>query len=108
MHFLDALGSGACASALHRRTEACPYSPDFPLFAVFYPACCDGAGCGCECISQCAGEDDVRDVLGRSVLDFEFAECSTELRSEEEAVQWRTEKCSNEGLTGRFKSCRCL
>ena len=90
------MGTGPCAGHLHARGQSCPYGPDLSFYPVYYPACCDADGCVCECISRCAAAPDVAEVLGGSVLDFDFRECTTEVQSEAEATQWRAEKCKDE------------
>ena len=85
---------GPCSAAY--LGEECPFHPVFPISLKFHPACCDGEGCACECVHQCATRGQIAALLEDSIEDEGYDGCTTDVKSEEEAERWKVEVCGED------------
>ncbi len=102
------MGQGPCAKIF--QGKHCPFYPDFPIMKKFYPACCDGDGCFCECMHKCTTVAEVNEMLELSIRSFEFEDCTREVKTLAEGNQWKTEMCAETNGTElsqeAVKKCR--
>lgn len=56
-------------------------------------------GCLCQCIFQCTTRTQIMTLLESNVVNYEFLECTTQVKSEDEAEAWKQSEC-DESQTG--------
>jgi hypothetical protein len=98
---------GPCAKVFEGKE--CPYYPKLPMSKIFYPACCDGDGCFCECTYYCMDHQGVFTSLAMSIKDKEFDGCTTRVKTLTEAAEWKHKQCNatNNGDDYKALEKRC-
>ena len=70
---------------------------------VFKPVCTDKGGSYCECIWFCWNNKDVVELLDAGIKSMDFYDCTTTLKSPDEALPWKEKQCRASKNSDEYK-----
>ena len=71
--------------------------------ALFAPVCTDKGGSSCECIWFCWNNKDVHELLDNELKMMDFHDCTTSLKSPDEALPWKEKQCRASKNSEKYK-----
>ena len=108
IHFLvqakdpnSTIGTGPCAKWF--KGEDCPFYPNFIFRDLFRVSCTDAEGSYCDCIWFCWNNKDVAELLDKGLKREDFSECTTSLKSSDEALPWKEKQCKDSKKSKEYK-----